>query len=92
MSIAFRKKDYHYDGDDIECDDALAEGDEDEQNHQDGKGGVRHNAYAVPSEQVMELYEELQDIAHSSAVEIFDQLTPLKLAEFVSQYTEDAFV
>jgi len=91
MSIAFRKKDYQYDGDDLEYDDA-AEGDgEDDQNHLDGRG-FHHNAYTVPSEHIFVLYEELQNIARDNAVEIFDELTPLKLAEFVSLYAENAFV
>lgn len=81
MSIAFRKKDYHYDGDEINENEAS--GDE-----VDVKDQVRreraHKASAIPSQWTMSVFHQMKELADFHAVEIFDQMEPMILAEFVS--------
>jgi hypothetical protein len=85
MSIAFRKKDYQYDGDDLEYDHMADEGEEEENSRQE----FHHKASAVPSDWVMSLHQELKSIAEFHAVEIFDKSDPMIFAEFIASHIED---
>lgn len=90
MSIAFRKKDYHYDGDDLYDDDVLLSrgGDDEEEDERYRNHAAHHKATAVPSEWVMLLYEEMKNISMFHAVEIFDKLDPMSFAEFVASHID----
>lgn len=92
MSIAFRKKDHQYDGDDIYYDDALGdvrdpdgEDEEEAASYQE----FHHKATAMPIDWVMDLYSEMKSLADFQAVEIFDRLDPTTLAEFVGSHTSE---
>lgn len=86
MSIAFRKKDYQYDGDDLEYDSVVVDEVEDEEN---ARQEFHHKASAVPSAWVMSLHREMKYIAEFHAVEIFDRLDPMIFAEFVAAHMEN---
>ncbi len=81
MSIDFRKRDYYYDGDD-------SDDNSDEEAELPARQEMYHKASAVPEDWVLELYEEMKEVADFHAVEIFNKCDPMKFAEFVSMYTE----
>jgi hypothetical protein len=91
MSIAFVKKDYYYDGDDIEYDNDVEEEEEEEE---EGLETVRnyHRQTAIPLDWVISLYEELKDHANFNAVEIFDKLTLSNFATFLSQHSDNIYM
>lgn len=92
MSIAFRKKDHQYDGDDIYYEDALADvrdADAEDEEEVTSYTELSHRATAMPVRWVMNLYSDLVELADSQAVEIFDKLDPTLLAEFVGSHTSE---
>lgn len=88
MSIAFRKKDYQYDGDDIEYEDVPDDDLEDDENTLN-QTEFRHKATAMPADWIMNLYSDLKEVAYENVVEIFDKLDPVALAEFVGEHTTE---
>ena len=79
MSIAFRKKDYHYDGDDDEDPERFV----DEENAAYLDEEDFYNETPEPKEWVLALYNNLVGFTTQQTVEIFDKPDPFSFAEFL---------
>lgn len=75
MSIAFRKKDYHYDGDD---DDDMEKGEDDVLEEEDF-----YNENPEPLEWTLELYNELRNFCKNENLEILDRSDHFCFADFL---------
>jgi hypothetical protein len=86
MSIAFDKRDYHYDGDDLENERVDDEDDEDfiDAHEQD-------NSDKMPNTWVFDLFHELRDLSNLHAVELLDKCDVSDFAEFMAKYSEDVY-
>jgi hypothetical protein len=86
MSIAFDKRDYYYDGDDLENERA----DEDEDDDF-AVANEQEDIDKVPNEWIYDLYHELRDIANFHAVQLLDKCDVSDFANFMAKYSEDVF-
>lgn len=89
MSIAFDKRDYVYNGDDLEYEQVR-----DEEEYADEENGAaleNQDAEKMPNEWVLDLFQDLKDIANFHAVQLLDRCDVLDFAEFLATYSEDVF-
>jgi len=87
MSIAFDKRDYVYNGDELEYERCSSEDEEDEI----FTATDQSISDKMPNEWVFDLFQDLKDISNNQAVHLLDRCEVSDFAIFLSNYSEDVF-